>query len=73
MVRDRKTGRPGRYFVQEVGVQAIRRDAQGWGSFAKPLLAIVGLVGAYVLLAQWQDLPHLFDSAFAAVHWPISG
>jgi hypothetical protein len=55
-------------------VQAIRREAKGWGAFAKPLLAIVALIGAYVLLGQWQDLPHLFDSAFAAVHyWPISG
>lgn len=54
-------------------MQAIRRDAKGWGSFAKPLLTIVGLVGAYVLLGVWQDLPHLFDSALAAVHWPISG
>jgi Holliday junction resolvase len=59
--------------VEEVGVQAIRREAKGWGSFAKPLLVIVGLIGAYVLLVEWRDLPHLFDFGFAAVHWPASG
>jgi xanthosine utilization system XapX-like protein len=59
--------------VQEVGVQAIRGKAKGWGSFATPLLAIVGLLGAYVVLGQWQDLPRFLDSAFAAVHWPIPG
>jgi hypothetical protein len=51
----------------------MRREAKGWGAFAKPLLAIVGLIGAYVLLGQWQDLPHLLDSALTAVHWQISG
>jgi hypothetical protein len=56
--------------VQEVGVQAVRREAKGWGSFARPLLVIVVLMGAYVLLGEWRDLPHLFDSGFAAVHWP---
>jgi len=60
--------------MQEVWVQAMRREAKGWGVFAKPVLAIVGLIGAYVVLGEWHDLPHLFDSAFAAVHyWPISG
>lgn len=54
-------------------MQAIRREAKGWGSFAMPLLVIVGLIGAYVLLVEWRDLPHLFDFGFAAVHWPASG
>jgi hypothetical protein len=59
--------------VQEVGVQAIRREAKGWGSFAMPLLVIVGLLAAYVLLVEWRDLLQFFDFGFPAVHWPMSG
>lgn len=70
---NRKTGRPEHVFVQEVGVPATRQEAKGWGSFAAPLLAIVGLLAAYVLLGEWPDLPHLFDTAFAAVSWTIPG
>ncbi|HVY13645.1 MAG TPA: hypothetical protein VHB27_00355 [Rhodopila sp.] len=50
-----------------------RREAGGVGSFAKPLLTIVALIASYVVLARWEDLPRMIDSAFAAVHWPISG
>lgn len=59
--------------MQEVGVQVSRREAKGVWSYALPLLAIVALVLSYVVLAQWQDLPHFLNSAVAAVHWPLSG
>lgn len=59
--------------MQEDGLQVSRREAQGWKSFALPALTIFALVASYVVLAQWQDLPQLFSSAFAAVHWPIAG
>jgi hypothetical protein len=59
--------------MQEFRVQVSRREAKGSGSFTLPLLAIVALIICYVVLAQWQDLPHFFNSAVAAVHWPLSG
>lgn len=54
-------------------MRGSQRDAKGSGSFALPVLTIVALLGSYLLLSQWQDLPHLINTTFAAVRWPIPG
>lgn len=44
------------------------KDVKGVRSFTAPLLGIVFLLTCYVVVAQWQDLPHLMDSALASIN-----
>ena len=47
-----------------------RKEARGSRAFAFPLFGIVVLLTFYWLLADWQAVPEILNSALAAVHWP---
>jgi hypothetical protein len=56
---------------RRVVVSLSRKHLRSGRSFAAPLLGIVLLLACYLLLAQWDDLPSLFNAGLAAVHWPV--
>jgi len=47
-----------------------RKEARGGKAFAFPLLGIALLLTCYWVLADWQDVPTLVNTALASVHWP---
>jgi hypothetical protein len=47
-----------------------RKETRGGRVFAFPLFGIVLLLACYWILADWQDMPTMINTALAAVHWP---
>jgi hypothetical protein len=54
----------------EVEMPVSRKDARGGKAFAFPLFGIVFLLACYWVLADWQNMPAMIDSALASVRWP---
>jgi hypothetical protein len=48
-----------------------RRDIRGGRAFTVPLFGIVLLLACYWVLADWQQMPTIINSALLAVHWPV--
>ncbi len=47
-----------------------RKEARGGKAFAFPLIGIIFLLACYWLLADWQNMPMMINSALASMHWP---
>jgi hypothetical protein len=48
-----------------------RKEVRGMGAYAAPLLGVFLLITCYLVLADWNELPTIIDSAISAVHWPV--
>jgi hypothetical protein len=54
----------------EVEMPVSRKEMRGSRAFTFPLFGIVLLLACYWLLADWQEVPGIVNSALAALHWP---
>jgi hypothetical protein len=54
----------------EVIMPMSRKEARGGKAFAFPLIGIIFLLACYWLLADWQNMPMMINSALASMHWP---
>jgi hypothetical protein len=48
-----------------------RREMRGGRVYAIPLFGIIVLLACYWLLADWQRVPAMINTALAAIHWPV--
>jgi hypothetical protein len=49
-------------------MQTSRKELRGSRVYTLPLLGIVMLLGFYWLLADWQNVPAIIESALDAMH-----
>ncbi|HEY0184297.1 MAG TPA: hypothetical protein VGC09_15915 [Rhodopila sp.] len=47
-----------------------RKQACGGRDFLFPIVGITVLLACYWVLADWQEVPALINSALASVPWP---
>ncbi|HEX3575665.1 MAG TPA: hypothetical protein VHU42_13770 [Rhodopila sp.] len=55
----------------EARMTMSRREMRGGRVYAIPLFGIIVLLACYWLLADWQRVPAMINTALAAIHWPV--
>jgi hypothetical protein len=46
-----------------------RKEQRGGRAFAAPLIGIIFLLACYWVLADWQSMPSMVNSALASMRW----
>lgn len=49
-------------------MQTSRKELRGSRAYTVPLFGIIVLLGCYWLLADWQQVPAIVQSALSAIH-----